>query len=175
MISRPTSIGLKKSLCERIISFTKFQLRQQITKDKKSLPAWYSSLALLLQKKTGKPNSFMFSPKSTTVLTAFLLQQDGNPQKSFTAKRRMVFRRSFCCFYVLGDGNVERVFEDGIWNPCRCVWQSFDWLVANSFKMGQCKMSVIPAWMRTTFFTQPIFYLQYPNKNHHSWLMLPKS
>lgn len=94
-------------------------------------------------------------------------------KKSFTAKCRMGFRRSCLVFLCFGWWECWRIFEDGIWNPCRCVWWSFDWLFANSFKMDQCKMSVIPVWMRTTFFTQPMSYLQYPNKNHHSWLMLP--
>jgi len=50
----------------------------------------------------------MFSPKSTTVLTAFLLQQDGNPQKKVSQRNvGWDFGGVVWCFCVLGDGNVE--------------------------------------------------------------------
>ena len=117
-----------ESLGEEWSASPNFSCDNKEQRKNKSLPAWH----LLLpspQKKPGKPNSFMFGPKSTTVLTAFLLQQDGNPQKKLHRKTSDGFSEEFFLFFICWWWECWKVLEDGIWNPRRCFWLVRFWFV----------------------------------------------
>lgn len=161
-----TSIGCK------ISRFKNHQLHQiSLLRQQKSLPAWHLLLPPTIEKAwetqllhvQSKVDHSAYSFPSATGWQSSK-QFHSETSDGFSEELFVVFM-----FWVMGmlKGFLRMKFEIRV--------DVFDEVLigcfANSFKMGQCKMSVIQwylyGWEPHSSPNLEISYLQYPNKNHH--------